>query len=67
MVGQGLVLWKPNGAIIRQELEAFISSELNKQGYSQVYSPHVGKLDLFRASGHFPYYQDSQYKLVWFF
>jgi len=61
MVGQGLVLWKPNGAIIRQELEAFISSELNKQGYSQVYSPHVGKLDLFRASGHFPYYQDSQY------
>ena len=61
MVGQGLVLWKPNGAIIRQELEAFISSELNKQGYSQVYSPHVGKLDLFRTSGHFPYYQDSQY------
>ncbi|MFP6854594.1 MAG: threonine--tRNA ligase, partial [Opitutales bacterium] len=61
MVGQGLVLWKPNGAIIRQELEKFISEELTKQGYSQVYTPHVGKLDLFRASGHFPYYQDSQY------
>jgi threonyl-tRNA synthetase len=61
MVGQGLVLWKPNGAIIRQELEGFISSELNKQGYSQVYTPHVGKLDLYKTSGHFPYYQDSQY------
>ncbi len=61
MVGQGLVLWKPNGAIIRQELEGFITSELTKQGYSQVYTPHIGKLDLFRTSGHFPYYQDSQY------
>ena len=61
MVGQGLVLWKPNGAIIRQELESFISKELTKQGYSQVYTPHIGKLDLYRTSGHFPYYQDSQY------
>jgi threonyl-tRNA synthetase len=60
-VGQGLVLWKPNGAIIRQELEEFITEQLNKQGYSQVYTPHIGKLDLYRTSGHFPYYQDSQY------
>ena len=60
-VGQGLVLWKPNGAVIRQELEKFITAELTKQGYSQVYTPHIGKLDLFRTSGHFPYYQDSQY------
>jgi threonyl-tRNA synthetase len=61
MVGQGLVLWKPNGAIVRHELEKFISEELAKQGYSQVYTPHIGKLDLYRTSGHFPYYQDSQY------
>ena len=61
MVGQGLVLWKPKGAIIRNELEKFISEELSKQGYSQVYTPHIGKLDLYRTSGHFPYYQDSQY------
>ena len=61
MIGQGLVLWKPNGTIVRQELEKFISEELTKQGYSQVCTPHVGKLDLFRTSGHFPYYQDSQY------
>ncbi len=60
-VGQGLVLWTPDGAIIRDELQAFISSELKKQGYSQVHTPHIGKLDLYRTSGHFPYYQESQY------
>ena len=53
MVGQGLVLWKPKGAILRQELEKFISEELLKQGYSQVFTPHVGKLDLFRTSDTF--------------
>ncbi len=60
-VGQGLVLWQPNGAIIRQELQTFISEELIKQGYHQVFTPHIGKLGLYRTSGHFPYYQDSQY------
>ncbi len=60
-VGQGLVLWKPHGAVIRQELQNFIAEELRKQGYEQVFTPHVGKLDLFKASGHFPYYQDSQF------
>ncbi|HVR74664.1 MAG TPA: threonine--tRNA ligase [Planctomycetota bacterium] len=60
-VGQGLILWLPNGATLRQELQSFISEELRKQGYSQVFTPHIGKLDLYRASGHFPYYKDSQY------
>ena len=60
-VGQGLVLWMPKGAVVRQELQTFISAELSKQGYSQVFTPHIGKLDLYRKSGHFPYYQDSQY------
>ena len=60
-VGQGLVLWTPEGSIIRDELQAFISDELKKQGYSQVHTPHIGKLDLYRTSGHFPYYQESQY------
>lgn len=60
-VGQGLILWTPRGAIVRQELQDFISSHLRRQGYSQVFTPHVGKLDLYRTSGHFPYYQDSQY------
>jgi len=60
-VGQGLILWTPNGAIIRTELQNFISRELTRQGYSQVYTPHIGKLGLYRTSGHFPYYKDSQY------
>jgi threonyl-tRNA synthetase len=60
-VGQGLVLWLPNGAIVRQELQTFISQELTRQGYSQVFTPHIGKLGLYRTSGHFPYYKDSQY------
>jgi len=60
-VGQGLILWTPRGAIVRQELQDFISSHLRRQGYSQVFTPHIGKLDLYRTSGHFPYYQDSQY------
>jgi threonyl-tRNA synthetase len=60
-VGQGLILWKPNGAVVRRELEEFIRAELIKRGYQMVYTPHIGKLDLYRTSGHFPYYRESQY------
>ncbi|MBK8857280.1 MAG: threonine--tRNA ligase [Opitutaceae bacterium] len=63
-VGQGLILWTPNGSIIRQELQNFISEELRKQGYSQVFTPHIGKLELYKTSGHFPYYKDSQFSPV---
>jgi threonyl-tRNA synthetase len=60
-VGQGLILWTPNGAVVRQELANFIGAELRRQGYQQVFTPHIGKLDLYRTSGHFPYYQESQF------
>lgn len=60
-VGQGLPLWKPKGGIIRRQLQDFITEELDKQGYFQVFTPHIGKLDLYRTSGHFPYYEDSQF------
>ncbi len=60
-VGQGLILWTPKGSFIRTQLQEFIASHLARQGYDQVYTPHIGKLDLYRKSGHFPYYQDSQY------
>ena len=63
-VGQGLILWTPNGAILRQELQNFISDELRKQGYSQVFTPHIGKLGLYKTSGHFPYYKDSQFGAI---
>jgi threonyl-tRNA synthetase len=60
-VGPGLVLWKPKGAIIRKELQTFISEELRQQGYTEVFTPHIGKLALYRTSGHYPYYRDSQF------
>jgi len=60
-VGQGLILWTPKGSIIRNELQNFIGEALRRQGYCQVYTPHIGKLGLFRTSGHFPYYRDSQF------
>jgi threonyl-tRNA synthetase len=63
-VGQGLILWTPKGSIIRQELQNFISTELTKQGYSQVFTPHIGKLTLYKTSGHFPYYKESQFGAV---
>ena len=60
-VGQGLVLWKPKGAIVRQELQNFISEHLRRQGYQQVFTPHIGRLGLYKTSGHYPYYQESQF------
>jgi len=60
-VGQGLILWKPKGALVRRALQEFITQELDKQGYSQVFTPHIGKLELYRTSGHFPYYEESQF------
>jgi threonyl-tRNA synthetase len=61
MVGSGLILWMPKGAIIRGILESFIKDELVKRGYSPVYTPHIGRLELYRTSGHFPYYRDAQF------
>lgn len=63
-VGQGLILWKPKGGLVRRALQEFITEQLDKQGYSQVFTPHIGKLDLYRTSGHFPFYQESQYPAI---
>ncbi|MEC7487891.1 MAG: threonine--tRNA ligase [Verrucomicrobiota bacterium] len=63
-VGQGLILWKPAGAIIREALTDFITDELRAADYGIVYTPHIGKLDLFRTSGHFPYYKASQFAAI---
>lgn len=60
-VGQGMILWLPRGAIIRKELQDFIMEELERQGYQQVFTPHIAKLGLFKTSGHFPYYKESQF------
>jgi threonyl-tRNA synthetase len=63
-VGQGLILWTPNGGVVRDQLQKFISEELVKQGYHQVFTPHIGRLELYKTSGHFPYYKESQFAPV---
>ena len=60
-VGSGMILWTGRGSIIRNELQNFIIDELIKSGYEQVFTPHIGKLGLYRTSGHFPYYKESQF------
>lgn len=61
LVGQGLILWMPKGAIVRGLLENFLKDELIRRGYQPVYTPHIGKIDLYKTSGHYPYYKDSQF------
>jgi threonyl-tRNA synthetase len=61
VVGSGLILWMPKGATVRGILESFIKDELVKRGYQPVYTPHIGRLELYRTSGHFPYYRDAQF------
>ena len=56
-VGAGLPLWLPNGTIIRMELEGWLRGELLKRGYQAVMTPHIGKIGLYRTSGHYPYYE----------
>ena len=60
-VGSGLPIWLPNGAIIRNELESFLKEEQRKRGYLPVYTPHIGNIELYKRSGHYPYYSDSQF------
>jgi threonyl-tRNA synthetase len=64
MVGKGLVLWKPNGAIVREALTDFMREAQRDAGYVPVVTPNIGHLDLYRTSGHYPYYSDSQYPPV---
>ena len=59
IVGSGLVLWQPKGAQIRATLEGFVRDELQKRGYQPVYTPNIGKVELYETSGHYPYYKES--------
>ncbi len=61
MVGSGLPMWLPNGTVLRRTLESFLRDEQVKRGYKEVITPHIGNLELYRTSGHYPYYKDSQY------
>lgn len=61
LVGSGLPLWLPKGAVLRETLENFLRQAQLERGYLPVITPHIGKLDLYIKSGHYPYYKDSQY------
>ncbi len=60
-VGSGLPLWLPKGTVLRESLEAFLREEQRKRGYLPVITPHIANLELYRTSGHYPYYKDSQF------
>jgi threonyl-tRNA synthetase len=60
-VGSGLPLWLPKGAILRDTLETFLKKEQLKRGYLPVVTPHIGKLDLYKTSGHWYKYQESMF------
>ncbi|MBL7036805.1 threonine--tRNA ligase [Candidatus Microgenomates bacterium] len=64
VVGKGLPLWTPKGAAIRREIERFVVDEEIKHGYDHVYTPDIAKLDLYKKSGHYPYYKESMYSPI---
>ena len=61
MVGKGLPLWLPAGAILRDTLERWMRDIQIERGYLPVVTPHLGNIELYKTSGHYPYYADSQY------
>ncbi|MBB5233535.1 threonine--tRNA ligase [Deinococcus budaensis] len=64
MVGKGLPLWLPNGTVLREELSRFLREQQFQRGYQGVVTPNIGNLDLFRTSGHYPYYAESQFNPI---
>ena len=60
-VGKGLVMWLPNGTIIRNEIEKLAIEKENQAGYVRVRTPHLAKEELYLASGHLPYYKNGMY------
>jgi len=61
IIGKGLPLWTEKGTTIRRELERFITDEEIRRGYMHVMTPDIANLDLYKKSGHYPYYKDSMY------
>ncbi len=61
LVGKGMPLWLPNGAIIRKQLENYIYEKEQKLGYLHVYTPCVGTVDLYKTSGHWDHYKENMF------
>ena len=63
-VGPGLPLWTPKGTMLRSTLEDFLKQEQVKRGYQQVVTPHVGRVDLFKTSGHWQKYREDLFPMM---
>ena len=61
LVGKGMPLWLPNGAIVRKQLENYIYEKEQKLGYKHVYTPCVGTVDLYKTSGHWDHYKENMF------
>jgi threonyl-tRNA synthetase len=64
VVGPGLPLWTPKGTVLRSTLEDFLKQEQVKRGYQQVVTPHIGRVDLFKLSGHWQKYKDDLFPMM---
>ena len=64
LVGKGLPLWLPKGATLRDTLERWLRQVQLDNGYEPVVTPHIGSIELYKTSGHYPYYKDSQYSPI---
>ena len=64
LVGAGMPLWLPNGAIIRKQLENYIYDKERKLGYNHVYTPCVGTVDLYKTSGHWDHYKENMFPMM---
>ena len=64
LVGAGMPLWLPNGALIRHELENYIYEKEEKMGYNHVYTPCVGTVDLYKTSGHWDHYKENMFPMM---
>jgi len=63
-VGAGLPIWQPRGAILWKIIEDYLYQELTSQGYQWVKTPHIGKIDLWKTSGHWELYQENMYSPI---
>ena len=63
-VGQGLPLWLPKGAALRERLENFLKAAQKKQGYEMVISPHIGQKELYETSGHYEKYGADSFQPI---
>jgi threonyl-tRNA synthetase len=64
LVGPGLPLWTPKGTVLRSVLEDFLKQEQVKRGYLPVVTPHIGRVDLFKTSGHWQKYKDDLFPMM---